>query len=29
MYVLAFARNITDLDSGVKPQNDIYEKVRN
>ena len=28
MFVLAFARDITDLDPGVKPQDDTYEKVR-
>ena len=29
MFVLAFARDITDLDPGVKPQDDTQEKVRN
>ena len=29
MYVLAFARDITDLDPVVKPQDDTYEHPRN
>ena len=28
MFVLAFARNTTDLDPVVKPQDDAYEKKR-